>query len=414
MIARLVVVLLALAATGCLAPPLAPLDGELDTAQLAADEQYLWKKSREIQYAVESSGLLFEEATLDRYLTQVLQRVTPSELLAAGVEPRVQVISDVRIHGYSFANGVIYLHTALLSRMQNETQLATVFTRELAHVIHRHSLRLERDKKIQADTMAWLGVAASVSDAGKGAKQLAQAFAVSSAIGFPHMLETAADREGLRLLRAAGYEVAGAPRFFQNTLDYLAEIHTQGPLAWAPFTPPPQMTLRIAGYQSLIDTEFKEPAEIRPPIADPATFRRNVHAATRRQAVLELAAGLFVSAEATARLATESNARDPEAWLLLGDALQGQRSKPLAGRALPSIRDVRQAYSEALEIDPRHPSATRELGLSHYRKTSRYRSPESTREAITLLRRYLTIAPDAQDADYIEGYLTELEAAASH
>ena len=410
MIARLIAVLVALGTAACLAPPLAPLDDELDASQLAADEQYLWKKSRETQYAVESSGLLLEDPTLDGYLSQVLQRVTPPQLVAAGVEPRVQVISDVRIHGYSFANGVIYLHTALLSRMQNETELATVFTRELAHVINRHALRLERDKKIQADTMAWLGVAASVSEAGAGAKQLAQAFAISSAIGFPHMLETAADREGLTMLRDAGYEVAGAPQFFQNTVDYLAEIHTQGPLAWAPFSPPPQMTLRIAGYQSLIDTEFAGPAETRPPIADPATFRRNVHVATRRQAALELAAGLFYSAEVTARLATESDPRDPEAWVLLGDALQEQRMKPLAGRPLPSIRKVREAYSKALEIDPRHAAATRELGLSHYRKTSRYRSQESTREALTLLRRYLRISPDAQDADYIQGYLVELEA----
>lgn len=409
MITRLIFVLIALGAAGCLAPPLAPLDDELDTSRLAADEQYLWKKSREVQYGVESSGLLFEDPALDRYLAQVLKRVTPPGLVAAGVEPRVQVISDVRIHGYSFANSVIYLHTALLSRMQNETELATVFTRELAHVINRHALRLERDKKVQADAMAWLGVAASVSETAAGAKQLAQAFAISSAIGFPHLLETAADREGLTLLQAAGYEVEGAPQFFRNTLDYLAEIHAQGPLAWAPFSPPPQMTLRIAGYQSLIDTEFSQPAAIRPPIADPATFRRNVHAATRRQAALELAAGLFVSAEATARLATESNPRDPEAWLLLGDALQGQRLKPLPKRPLPSIGKVRAAYSKALEVDPSHPGATRELGLSYYRTTSRTRSEESTRAARTHLRRYLTISPDAQDADYIRGYLSELE-----
>lgn len=425
----LVVLFVAFSLAGCVMPPLQPLGAERTAEDLEVDEAALWKQTRQVQFEVESSGLVLEDETLDAYLESVLQRVTPAELRTAGLAPRVQVISDVRIHGYSFANGVIYLHTALLSRMQDETQLATVLTRELAHVIHRHTLRLKRDEKVRADVMAWLGVGASISDYGGNVKLLAQAFSVSSAMGFPYALEVTADEKGLALLAAAGYDVREAPAFFQGTVDYLAEIHTQGPAAWLPFAAPAPMTARIAGYRKIIEADYTDAHAdananahaddhaaadgsahaLRPPIADPPTFRRRVQAATLRQAELELSAGLFVSAEKTARLAIESSPGDPACWLLLGRALQGQRNQPIKGRPVPPITSLRETYARILEIDAAQPAALRELGLTYYQTTARRRPRESSRQALDYFRRYLAAAPRAPDADYIRAYLSELE-----
>lgn len=397
---------------GCLAPQVAPLGAEVTTATLADDEAYLWKKTREVQHEIETSGLRYVDPALDAYLAQVVGRVAPASLREAGLAPRVAVISDVQIHGYSFANGVIYLHTALLSRMEDEDALATVLTRELAHVIDRHTLRLKREEKARADALAWLGVGATLSQAGSGAQMLAQAYSISSAIGFPHQLEVEADRKGLELLHAAGYDVRRTPAFFEGTIEYLAELHPQGPLAWLAFAPPAPMTARIAGYRSVIAERYPDPvasAGLVPPIADAKRFRRLVRGATERQAELELAAGLFLSAEKTARLACDAAESDPAPWLLLGRALQGQRDKPLPGRKLPSIGDVRAAYRQALAIDARNAPATRELGLTYYRTTGRVRTAKSAQTALQHLRRYLALAPEAQDADYVRAYIAELE-----
>ncbi|HPG25302.1 MAG TPA: M48 family metalloprotease, partial [Myxococcota bacterium] len=388
-------------AMGCARVPLAPLDAQQSTASLADDEAYLWKQTRETQFEIESSGLVLEDPAMDAYLARVLARVTPSSLVEAGVTPRVQVISDVAMHGYSFANGVIYLHVGLLARMTDETQLATVLTRELAHVIHRHALVLRRDAKGRADAMAWIGVGSSLSSYGGGAKMLAQAYSISTAVMLPQDLEVKADEEGLGLLAAAGYDVKATPDFFQMTLDYRKELHQQGPLAWMPYVAPPFVTGRITNYRQLLGTRFSGGNRVEPPIADPATFRRNVHPATRRQAELELAAGVFRSAERTAKLATESDPSDAQAWVLLGRALQGQRDKPMNGYEVPSIHRVREAYEHALELDPRDAAATRELGLSYYRKTSRVRAPEASRAALAHFRRYLALAPGATDEAYI-------------
>jgi len=402
---------LVLLAVGCAYVPLPPLGAERSVRSLEPDEQYLWKKSRKLQHEIEISGLLFEDPKLDAYLARVLARVTPAELTAAGVEPRVRVISDVNFHGYSFANGVIYIHTALLSRMQDETQLATLLSRELAHVVYRHALRAQRDKRAQADTLAWIGVGAMLVDGGSAYQLLAQAASLSSAAGFHHYLETAADEKGLTILSEAGYDVSGAPEFFQMTVDHLAEVHSQGPWGWAPFSPPAQMTARIQGYQRLIASRYADARATRPPIASARNFRRRVHRATLRQAELELAAGLFVSAEETARLALASGPRDADAHIALGRALAGQRAKRLPGRDIPSIRDVRRAYEGALAIDQRHAVATRELGMSFYRTTGSTRSAQATSQALRYLRRYLRLSPEADDVEYVRGYIAELDAA---
>ena len=61
---------------------------------------------------------------------------------------------------------------------------------------------------------------------------------------------------------------------------------------------------------------------------------------------------------------------------------------------------VREIYAEAI----------RELGMSHYRTTGTSRTPEDRREALRYFRRYLKVAPTAGDAEYVKGYLRELEA----
>ncbi|MFK7894803.1 MAG: M48 family metalloprotease [Myxococcota bacterium] len=401
---------------GCATPytPLPTLSAELNSATLDEDERYLWKKSSELQYEIERSGLLFADPALDAYLGKTLARVTPTELVAAGVEPRVAVISDVRIHGYSFANGVIYLHTALLSRMKDETQLATVLSRELAHVVNRHALRASREEKLRADTMAWVGIGASVGgEYGSGVKLLAQALEISSAVGFPAALETQADKKGLSVLADAGYDIRGTPEFFQGTVDYLAEIHTQGPWAWTTFIPPPTMTARIAGYRKLIQRSDSSPSTNSAGRGErmPAErFRRMLHGVTQRQSELELAAGLAYTAANTARLASHSNPNDPKSWYLLGKALEVQRANPIPGKPAPTVEMVREALSKAIQVDSRHADSVRELAMTHYRAPSGTRLPADTAEATRLFQRYLRLAPSAGDADYVRSYLEELKA----
>ena len=389
--------------------PLTPLGETVQVETLDPDEQHLWKESRRIQHEIESSGLAFEDPELDDYLARVLDRVGTSELDVAGLEPRVVVISDVQMHAYSFSNGVIYVHTGLLARMQDETQLATMLSRELAHVIHRHSLRAHRDRRAQADAMAWVGVGATLVEGGSDAKLLLQAASISSQAGFHHVLETQADAKGLATLHEAGYDVHEAPRFFESTIDYQREIHAQGPWSGFAFVPPVHVRARIDGYDALIAREYGDAKATRPPIADDESFRRKMHGVRLHQANLELAAGLPESAEKTARLAARSDPSDAEAWVLVGRAHDHRRKKAHPGRAIPATAEIRQAFERALDVDRQNPTAIREIGMTYYRAGgSRAPDPESASQALRYLRRYLSIVPDAEDASYVRSYIRRL------
>jgi len=55
--------------------------------------------------------------------------------------PRVKVIRSLDLNAFALPHGVIYVHTGMLARMENEDQLATVLGHEQTHFTHRHTLR---------------------------------------------------------------------------------------------------------------------------------------------------------------------------------------------------------------------------------------------------------------------------------
>lgn len=397
-----------LVAVGCATPPLPPMGADRTTAQLDPDEQALWKESRAIQYEIESAGLHFEDAAVDAYMAQVLERATPARMRQAGLEPRIEVISDINIDGYSFANGVIYIHTALLAQMTDETMLAAMLTREMAHIVNRNALRAKREKRRNADTMAWIGVGSSMVEGGGNAKLLVQAASMTSAVNFHHTIETIADERGLEFLDEAGYAVGDTPRLYETTIAYIGEVHAQGVWGWVPFVPPPPVVARVQGMKTLIQKKYPSQRARRAPILEPEAFRRRIHPVTIRQAELELAAGLFRSAEKTARRATESDPRDAAPWILLGRALAGQRTKPIPNQPTPSITQVRDAFEEALRRDERSAVAVRELAMSYYKTNGTSRSAEDSKQALDRFRRYLRMDPKARDREYVESYIREL------
>jgi peptidoglycan/xylan/chitin deacetylase (PgdA/CDA1 family) len=56
---------------------------------------------------------------------------------------------SIKVKHFAFPNGVIYIHTGILARMDNEAQLATLLAHEMTHATHRHLVKQFRDIKIK-------------------------------------------------------------------------------------------------------------------------------------------------------------------------------------------------------------------------------------------------------------------------
>ena len=68
---------------------------------------------------------VYDDPQLAEYLTKVTERV------AAGA--KVTVIADPTLGAFALPGGRVFVHTGLLSAVENEAQLAMILAREAAH-----------------------------------------------------------------------------------------------------------------------------------------------------------------------------------------------------------------------------------------------------------------------------------------
>ena len=110
------------------------------------DEQMLWQKSEQEQRVLVSNGLIYQDQALEDYLNRIAVKLQPEP---AGLKIRVSVIKDTHLNAFAYPNGMIYINSGLLARMDNEAQLAAVLAHEIAHCTQRHALRAMRMAKDQ-------------------------------------------------------------------------------------------------------------------------------------------------------------------------------------------------------------------------------------------------------------------------
>jgi hypothetical protein len=121
------------------------------------------------------------------------------------------VIDSKVPNAFATANGIVCVHSALLSAVENEAQLAFVMGHEIAHATQEHTLRqLEFHKKKRLA----LEIGAAVAQA-YGAHGVKDALVLTSnaiSNGYQRYLENQADRVGMGYMVAAGYDAREAPR----------------------------------------------------------------------------------------------------------------------------------------------------------------------------------------------------------
>jgi predicted Zn-dependent protease len=328
-------------------------------------------------------------------------RVVGEDFRAIGMTPSVRVLSNVDMNAFAFANGIVYVHTSMLARMENEAQLATLLAHEFSHTIYRHALRQRRDIK---NKTAWMSSLAVVVGGLPLAPILLQLGTVSSMLGYSRELEREADLEGFKRLVAAGYLLSEAPRLFEITTAYQRELQAQGvPEPEVPyfFSTHPKMQERIEDYRRLVAKQSEEGASVDHGLVNTDIYQQKTRGARLHQAGLELAAGRHDSARITAERVIEDSPGDAAAWSMKGraHASEGMRE------------DARSCFRQALEFDASLPDPHHALGMSFYREWLATPSRASAETAVLHLDRYLELQPNAADRGYIAAYIRELKTA---
>jgi beta-barrel assembly-enhancing protease len=129
------------------------------------------------------------------------------------------VVQDNSINAFAMPGGVVGVHTGLIAVSNSESELASVLGHEIGHVSQHHLARMLASQKY--DTFKNIaGIAVALLLARSNPELANGALAASSAAGVQRQLdytrehEREADRVGLSILDAAGFDVRAMPAFF--------------------------------------------------------------------------------------------------------------------------------------------------------------------------------------------------------
>ncbi|MCK9503992.1 MAG: M48 family metalloprotease [Porticoccaceae bacterium] len=134
------------------------------------------------------------------------------------------IVNNPTLNAFAVPGGIIGVHTGLFRYTENEHQLASVLTHELAHLSQRHFARgLQNRKASSVGTMAGLltGIilAATVGgDAGMAAMTMTQAAALENSLRYSRQNEQEADRLGINTLFKSGRDPAEVSNMFEQML----------------------------------------------------------------------------------------------------------------------------------------------------------------------------------------------------
>jgi peptidase M48-like protein/uncharacterized protein DUF5666 len=154
---------------------------------------------------------LFRNEEVQKYVERIGESLVPEfQRNMAAEDPsrihfRFYVVNVKDPNAFALANGVVIVHSSLLTVLDNEAQPAAVLGHEITHTIEKHTWHeLQYHKKER--TALKIGGAVA---AGFGAYGIEDAIKLTEAAiqnGYARSLENQADREGMQNMMAAGYD----------------------------------------------------------------------------------------------------------------------------------------------------------------------------------------------------------------
>jgi len=364
--------------SGCMSTDLTPYQADSANA-LEPDEQRLWARSLEEENVLDQSGFRASLPACEAYLNRIVARLKPDPL-PNGTTYHVRILIDPTINAFALPNGVVYVHSGLITQLENEAQLATVLGHELTHTTHRHGLKSLRKAKnasafYASITVGTYGLGAFIGGIG----------ATASISGYSQDLERDADQGGFDHMIAAGYDPRESVKTFVILRDEAKRSNIKEPFF---FGSHPRLEERIASFNALIQAL---PEARRAGDTETVAYNRELLPVFKLDAEAALQAGDFEQVRISVARIIAQTPGDASARLLLAESLR-KRNGP------GDLKTARDSLESITHDDPSLAAAWRELGLVQMKSGAQ---AESNR----CFARYLELSPQAADRVYIESFI---------
>ena len=192
-------------------------------ADLALSKDEEAQLGRSVMREIYRENAVVEDPVLAEYISSIGARLA-SHANDGTFSFGFFVVDDQEINAFALPGGFIGVNAGLILATDNESELAGVLAHEISHVTQRHIARSIYDSQRTSITSLaamiaalLLGVNENISgDAVQGAVTATQAMAAQRQINFTRANEHEADRIGIGLLAAAGYDPSGMSTFFEK------------------------------------------------------------------------------------------------------------------------------------------------------------------------------------------------------
>lgn len=367
-------------------PPTPPVPYQGAYQPLGVDEIGIWREDDESERRLAASPLVIDDEKLTAYVKNTLCRAVGNDRCNA---TRIYVMREPTFNATMSPNGTMRVFSGLLLRMRNEAELAAVLGHEFGHFEARHSLNHFKAARRGTDLLAWGALLASMSPS-YNSRRTYQSMEISiygNLFRYGRDQEREADILGLGYLNASPLRPQAASEVWANLMGEIdASALARG--------------LKKPKYNAVAFTASHPPqgerADYLSRLASPEGRGRD-DGADRYQEALADWIPIFLDDQ------IKLNDFGGSEYIISNLAERGWtaslwHARGELYRTRGNQRDLvsaAQFYANALALDANLADAHRGLGLSLLKVGEGSRGRES-------LRRYLDLAPQADDAKMIK------------
>ncbi len=200
-----------------------PVTGEKQRVALSVDQEIALGIQSAPTMAAKMGGELAPSSKSAAIVSEVGERlVAESVARKSPYQFQFHLLRDPdTVNAFALPGGQIFITVGLLSRLQNEAQLAGVLGHEIGHVIHRHSAQHMASSDLGTKLVTAVGVAGSDGqNSGRSNQAVAAMVNNMMQLKYGRGDETQSDKFGLEAMQAAGFD----PSQMLGVMKILAEV----------------------------------------------------------------------------------------------------------------------------------------------------------------------------------------------
>ncbi len=175
---------------------------------------------KEHERLVSTYGGIYRAPALQALIEQTINRLEKASEKPE-LQYRVTILNSPAINAFALPGGSLYVTRGLISLANDTSELASVLSHEMAHVVARHAAL--REDQIRAAVLNSRAISETLSDPQLGALALARSRL--SIATFSRGQELEADAIGVGIASRAGYDPYGASRFL-TSMGRFAQLRT--------------------------------------------------------------------------------------------------------------------------------------------------------------------------------------------